>query len=193
VTTQAAGTTDRAILEALDVARFDHIIAMCPSDDMDPQRADARTLVTLLHLRDLLGDEVDGETGPSIVSEMLDDRNRELAQVTQVDDVIVSDQVLSLILAQISENPALGDVFADLLDADGSEIYLRPVSDYVDVGLPVSFATVVAAASLRSEAALGLRIVAEKGDDDGGVKVNPPKSLTFTPAPGDRVVVLAED
>lgn len=193
VTLQAASTTDRATLEALDVARFDHVIAMCPSDDLDAQRADARTLVTLLHLRDLLG-EVDGSSeGPSIVSEMLDDRNRELAQVTQVDDVIVSDQVLSLILAQISENPALGDVFADLLDADGSEIYLRPVDGYVEPGREVTFATVVAAASRRDEAALGLRIAADKGNPTGGVLVNPPKSMTFVPAAGDRVVVLAED
>ena len=161
---------------------------MCPSDGLDAQRADARTLITLLHLRDLLGEDEGSAGGPSIVSEMLDDRNRELAQVTQVDDVIVSDQVLSLILAQISENPALGDVFADLLDADGSEIYLRPVDGYV-----VSFATVVAAASLRDEAALGVRIAARKGDETGGVLVNPPKSFTFVPAAADRVVVLAED
>lgn len=193
VTLQAASTTDRATLEALDVARFDHVIAMCPSDGLDAQRADARTLITLLHLRDLLGEDDGNGAGPSIVSEMLDDRNRELAQVTQVDDVIVSDQVLSLILAQISENPALGDVFADLLDADGSEIYLRPVDGYVAPGREVTFATVVAAASLRQEAALGLRIAADKGDETGGVLVNPPKSLTFVPAPGDRVVVLAED
>lgn len=152
VTHRPGPTTDRATLESLDVAEFDQILVMSPSDDLDPQRADARTLVTLLHLRDILGDPEDGvPRSPSVVSEMLDDRNRVLAQVTQVDDVIVSDQVLSLILAQISENPALGAVFADLLDAEGSEIYLRPASDYVVLGEDLSFASVVASASGRDE------------------------------------------
>jgi voltage-gated potassium channel Kch len=191
VTRQTGPTTDRATLDALDITRFDHVMVMCPADDLDPQRADARTLVTLLHLRDILGE--DNPDGPSIVSEMLDDRNRALAQVTKVDDVIVSDQVLSLILAQISENPALGAVFGDLLDADGSEVYLRPVGDYVKVGHEVTFATVVAAASPRAEAAIGLRILAEKGNESGGVVVNPSKSYSFVPEAGDRVVVLAED
>ena len=63
---------------------------------------------------------------PGIVSEMLDDRNRELAQVTEVDDVIVSDRILSLVIAQISENARLEAVFGELLDADGAEMYLRP-------------------------------------------------------------------
>jgi ion channel POLLUX/CASTOR len=190
ITYQQGPTTDRATLDHLDVADYDQVLVMSPSDDLDPQRADARTLVTLLHLRDILGDE---PGGPSVVSEMLDDRNRELAQVTEVDDVIVSDQVLSLILAQISENPALGAVFGDLLDAEGSEIYLRPAGEYVALGAPVSFATVVAAASGRDECALGLRIAVNAGDENGGVVVNPAKSATFTPAEDDRIVVLAVD
>ena len=32
---------------------FDHVIVLCYSDELDAQRADARTLVTLLHLRDI--------------------------------------------------------------------------------------------------------------------------------------------
>ena len=47
----------------------------------------------------------------SIVSEMLDVRNRELAEVARADDFIVSARVLSLLLAQIAETPELADVF----------------------------------------------------------------------------------
>ena len=50
-----ADTTNRAVLDALDVAVFDHIIVLCYSDALEPQRADARTLITLLHLRDIAG------------------------------------------------------------------------------------------------------------------------------------------
>jgi voltage-gated potassium channel Kch len=184
-------TTDRATLDALDVGTFDHVIVMCYAEHLDPQRADARTLITLLHLRDIAS-RLDHPV--SIVSEMLDDRNHELAQVTQV-DVIVSDKVLSLLLAQISENEHLAAVFGELFEAEGSEIYLRPVEEYVEPGRETTFATVVAAARSRGETAIGLRRAAFSQDPAHayGVQLNPAKSLAYAPADGDRVVVLAED
>ena len=191
---ERACTTARSCLERLEVDKFDQVIVMCYSDDLDIQRADARTLVTLLHLRDMFGD-MPHEERPVIVSEMLDDRNRALAQVTEVDDVIVSDKIVSLVLAQLSENRRLEGVFADLLDADGAEIYLRPASEYVALGRELSFATVVEAARRRGESALGYRTASQAWEPEAsyGVRVNPPKSQTFVPAAGDRVIVLAED
>ncbi|CAB4904830.1 unannotated protein [freshwater metagenome] len=194
VDVRAGRTTDRATLEGLDVAVHDQVIVLCYSDDLDIQRADARTLVTLLHLRELAAADEHGRK-PAIVSEMLDDRNRALAQVAEVDDVIVSDEILSLILAQISEEVRLDAVFTDLLDADGSEIYLRPVGDYVALGGDVAYATVVEAARRRGETAIGYRDASDARDASRayGVRVNPPKSLRLSPDGADRVVVLAED
>ena len=143
---QEGSTTDRATLDALALPSFDSVIVVCYSDTLEAQRADARTLVTLLHLRDMASR---GGHVFSIVSEMMDDRNRQLAQVTKVDDVIVSEKVISLIAAQISENPDLAGVLGDILDADGSEIYLRPASHYLRLGSPVTFATIVEAAGRR--------------------------------------------
>ena len=87
--------------------------------------------MTLLHLRDI-ADNTGAEF--SIVSEILDDRNRELAEVARVDDMIVSDRLISLMLAQISENRHLKALFADLFAAEGSEVYLKPLADYVNAG-----------------------------------------------------------
>lgn len=187
-------TSDRATLDRFTITDYDQIIVLCYSDELPVQRADARTLVTLLHLREIVGDRTKGER-PSVVSEMLDDRNRALAQVAHVDDVIVSDEILSLILSQLSENERLEAVFQDLLDADGAEIYLRPVRDYVLPGEPVTYATIVAAAAARGETALGYRVSAESDDSDSnfGVYVNPAKAALFSVEPADRVVVLAED
>ncbi len=187
-------TTDRATLDALDVAAHDQVIVLCYSDDLDVQGADARTLVTLLHLREIAGADPAGRK-PAIVSEMLDDRNRVLAQIAEVDDVIVSDEILSLILAQVSEDARLDAVFRDLLDADGSEIYLRPAGDYVTLDGAVTYATVVAAARQRGETAIGYRDASAARDPaaDYGVRVNPPKATVLHPAAEDRVVVLAVD
>ncbi|MCB0055197.1 MAG: hypothetical protein KDE24_37220, partial [Caldilinea sp.] len=89
---QIGNTTDRRLLDALGIERYQQVILMC-YDTIPPQRADARTMVTLLHLRDIATKH--GHSF-SIVSEMLDVRNRRLAEITRPDDFIVSDQLVSL-------------------------------------------------------------------------------------------------
>lgn len=188
----AKPSTDRRVLDQLDVASFQHILAVSPTDRFDAQRADARTLVTLLHLRDIAS-----TVGHpfSITSEMADVRNRSLAEVTRADDFIVSDRLISLLLTQVSENKHLNAVFTDLFDAGGTEIYLRPASDYVRPGRTVTYATVVESARRYGQVAIGYRIRAESGDAGRsyGVHVNPPKSGEITLDEGDRVIVLAQE
>jgi hypothetical protein len=100
----------------------------------------------------------------------------------------------SLLLAQIAETPDLADVFRDLFDADGAEVYLRDVGGYVGLGRPVGFATLQAAAQAREEVALGYRIaaLAREATAQYGVVLNPARDASVTFAPGDQVVVLAE-
>jgi voltage-gated potassium channel Kch len=186
----AKSTTNRAVLDDLDVAGYQHVLVVSPVDRYDAQRADARTLVTLLHLRDIASNV--GHPF-SITSEMADVRNRTLAEVTRADDFIVSDRLISLLLTQVAENKELNAVFTDLFDAGGSEVYLRPVSDYVVTGRPVAVATVVEAARRLDEVAIGYRIRAQSGDATRayGVQVNPHKSATVTFEPSDKVIVLA--
>ena len=122
---------------------YDHVIVLGYTDNMSAQSADTRTLVTLLQLRQL--SEAAGRH-VNVVSEMLDARNRALAEVTRADDFVVSNQLVSLMLAQASENKYISAIFADLLDEDGSEVYIRPVTDYVASDQPVSFYTIIEAA-----------------------------------------------
>ncbi|NJC98263.1 MAG: potassium transporter TrkA [Anaerolineae bacterium] len=184
-------TADRALLDQLKVDEYNHVIVLAYST-LEPQEADAKTLVTLLHLRDMAGHD---PTPFSIVSEMLDIRNRELAEVTQVDDFIVSEHLVSLMLAQFSENPDLFQVFEDIFDPEGSEIYLKPVNDYVETGKPVNFYTVVDAARRRGETAIGYRILSESKDarKSYGVHPNPRKSQEVIFTPEDKVIVIAEE
>ena len=63
-----------------------------------------------------------------------------------MDDFIVSEHLVSLMMSQLSENADLFAVFTDLFDPEGSEIYLKPVGDYVVTGEPVNFYTVLEAA-----------------------------------------------
>ena len=183
-------STNRAILDSLKVESFNHIIVLAYKG-LDIQRADGKTLITLLQLRDI---EDRAGVDLNIVSEMLDDRNRELAEVTNADDFIVSDKLISLMLSQVSENKKLTQVFDDLFSSVGSEVYLQPVEQYVAPGTAVNFYTVLEAARRRGETALGYRVAANahKSDKGYGVTVNPVKTETVTFSAGDKIIVLAE-
>lgn len=187
----AGSTTERAVLDSLNVPSYDHVILLCYSG-MDVQEADAKTLITLLHLRNI-AEEADRDL--SIVSEMLDIRNRALAEVARADDFIVSDKLVSLMLSQLSENKHLHKVFSELFRAEGSEIYLKPITDYVATGTPMDFYTLLEAAAERGETAIGYRIAAHTGDASKGygVNCNPQKAEKLTFTDKDKILVLAED
>ncbi len=189
---QSGDTTDRRTLDALEIPSYQHVIILCYSERFDIQQADARTLITLLHLRDIASRQ--GDTF-SIVSEMLDSRNRNLAEITQADDFIVSDRLVSLMLAQVAENKALNAVFADLFDPEGAEVYLRPATHYVQTEMPINFYTVVEAARQRGEVAIGYRLAGHSMDKARayGVVVNPNKAELVTFAPADTIIVIAEE
>jgi hypothetical protein len=131
----------------------------------------------------------------NVVSEMMDMRNRALAQVARADDFIVSDKLVSLMLSQLSENKNLDRVFRQLFSADGSEIYIRPMSGYVKPGVAVDFYTVLESAARRNETAIGYRLMAHADDRERGygVRVNPKKSEKVAYEAADQIIVLAED
>ena len=193
VDARSIDTSSRSALEALDIQSYDHVLVLGYSDDMSMQSADTRTLITLLHLR-----KIAERAGLhiNVVSEMTDVRNRELAEVTRADDFVVSNKLVSLMLAQASENAYMAAIFGELLDEAGSEIYMRPISDYVTIDKPVNFYTVTLSALRRGEVAIGYRKQNDADPDPrrlGGVVVNPPKALMMRFNPDDMVIVLAAD
>ena len=192
ITLEKGDSTSRAVLDGLKVKGFDHIIVLAYRDDLEVQQADAKTLFTLLQLRDI---EEKAGVDLNIVSEMLDDRNRELAEVTKADDFIVSDKLISFMLSQVSENKQLTEVFDTLFSASGSEVYLRPAELYITPGSSANFYTIMESASRKGETAIGYRIaaLARSSDSAYGVHINPDKNAAVSFTAGDKVIVLAED
>lgn len=186
-----ADITARRVIEETEPDRFDHIILLC-DPDMPVQEADARILIALLHLRNYAE-----RTGRdlNIVSEMRDVRNRSLAEVARADDFIVSDDMVALLIAQISENRDLWAVFDSLFSDYGSEVYIRPVGQYVETGVEMDFHTVIEAAARKGETAIGYRILrhSQNPAQAYGIVANPVKSKRISFSPEDRIIVLAED
>ena len=187
---QRGDPTARAVLLEMKPESFDQVITLSDGAIEDTQTADAKTLATLLHLRDISDKQA---ARFSIVSEMRDPRNRDLAEATRADDFIISDRLVGLMLSQLAEDRRLLSVFEDLLDADGSELYVKPIEHYVQTGTPVDYWTLAQAAIDRGELALGYRLIKARNERPSyGVVLNPKdKAEKVTFAPGDRIVVLA--
>jgi len=183
--------TDKDILTNLEPTSYDHIMLQSNHQDISVQEADAQTLITLLHLRNL--SDVEGKE-LNIVSEMLDIQNRKLAEVTKADDFIVSDNLLSLLMSQVSENKYLMQLFDKLFSSTESGIFILPVSNYVKVGQPVNYYTILESAKLKNQIAIGYRIIAHKNNVDKayGVIINPVKSETIRFTREDKIIVLAD-
>ncbi|MFC2123842.1 potassium transporter TrkA [Bacteroidota bacterium] len=189
---QKADTTDRDTLEGLNVQQYDHLLLLSYQERYDIQQADSKTLISLLHLRNIAEKS---NISLSIVSEMLDVRNRELARVTDADDFIISDNIISLLMAQVSENKHLMRVFDHLFQASGSEVYLKPVDEYVKSGYEMAFYVVLEAALRKDQIAIGYRQMKYRRDTSRnfGVVLNPVKSDHINFDNEDLIIVLAED
>lgn len=186
-----ANTADRQVLEKIDVNNYDHLIILSYQDNYTIQQADAKTLITLLHLRKIA--ETWGMT-LNVVSEMLDAKNRELAKVTKADDFIISDNMISLIISQVAENKYLMQVFAQLFKSEGNEIYLKPAVNYVVMDKKMNFYTILAAALEKGEIAIGYRLMEDFRDEkkNYGIVLNPKKSDKIALSAIDFVIVISQ-
>lgn len=185
----SADTTSVTVLEGLNIPRFHHVIVLAYTEHFSIQVADSLTLMTLLHLRQIWRDH--GRTF-TIVSEMMDVRNRSLAEVTEADDFVVSDRVVSMLMAQVALNKKLNQIFSEWLNVTGSEISVHPISMYVPTGVETTFRHVMAAAALHNHVVMGYR----RGDDSQrasvnyGVELNPNKDVVRVFNPNDMLVVI---
>ena len=145
--------------------------------------ADARTLLTLMALRKRW--PKGHPASVRLVAEVLDQRNVHIVQMAGVDDFIVSDQLASLMLAQLSERAALKEVFDELFDSEGASIVLRPAGRFAPDGAR-TFGELVAAGNHFAESVLGYRRAS-----DGVVVLNPGRDTVIELTHDDEVVVVA--
>ena len=98
-------------------------------------------------------------------------------------------------LSQISENKEVARVFESLFETEGSELYLKPVGDYVEPNNEVNFYTLIEAACRKNEVAIGYRIKGEERDREKmyGVHINPNKSESVSFTWDDKLIVLADN
>ena len=188
-------------LKQLKPFEFDDIIILPQSlgTDGNAERIDSETIVVLLLLRSMRKEILaeGGEITTKIVTEVLDSSNQSLIHHAGVNDFIISNRIVSMLFAQISEEPEIQKVYDDLFQEDGSEIYVKPVELYFD-SFPqqVTFADIMALVQQRDEeVCIGVKIGAKVGnaDENFGIKLIPFKDVQYELDAGDALVVVAED
>lgn len=181
----------RKSLVELDITSYDNI-AVLSNNFLEKQEADALTILALIHIRHL-AERANKKL--NIISEMFDQKNRELAEVTEADDFIISHDLISRMLAQVSETKDLKDVFDAFFESEGSEIYLKDATDYITIGQEINFYTILEAASHKNETAIGYRIVADSysSEKNYGIVLNPQKTKMINFSKEDKIIVLSED
>jgi voltage-gated potassium channel Kch len=181
------------LIAAASAKKYNEVIILGYREAISESEADSQTMLTMLQMNQLFEAKGNGVEPTRLVAEILDSRKAELARVAAADDMVVSDNLAALLIAQVSENPALAPVFDDLFDADGASLNVNPIEQYAPVGKSIEFAELVAIGRAHGESVIGYRTLAgSKHSAASGVKLNPLKTDKFKPAAGDGLVVIGE-
>ncbi len=159
-------------------------IVLLSSDNCGTELSDAQMLLKLIHLRDICEKRA---LSFNITSEMKNPSNQKLARVAKVNDFVVGNYIVNMMMAQISENRDLAVVFRELLSADGNEVYINPITDYINIESAVNFYDITEVASMRGEVAVGYKKSTENGFE---IIVNPKKSDNILFNEKDAIISL---
>lgn len=174
---------------------YDNIIILSQSTtDQKADKIDSDTLIILLWLRKIKKEK--GKANTKIITQVLNSENQEIITQTDVDDFIISNKLITMILAQLSEEPLIKLLYDDLFSEDGSEIYVKPANLYFNqFPQEVTFADLIGLAAKREEVCLGIRkgLLRKDQRSNFGVQLNLPKTEKITITEEDFLVVLSED
>lgn len=189
----------REDLLSLDPFDYNNIIILAGAGtggDLPAQQVDSANIVTLLLLRSIFDDHPEASASTKLITEILESQNQPIVAQAGVKDIIISNQLVSMIIAQVSEDVEIKNVYDDIFQEDGSEIYLKPLALYTDrFPLKASFGDLIKLAQQRNEVCIGIKIKADESDAgaNNGVNLIPPKDQVFALTAKDSLVVLAED
>jgi hypothetical protein len=183
------------VVNALRPEQYDNVIILS-SDSGPAELRDADTIADLLEFRQYFKTLNVPNIKTQLITEVADSENVDIVKEAGVKDFLISNQFVSKIYAQVSEDQDVLKIYDDLFSEEGSEVYLKPVSLFMsEIPPSVSFADLCAAAIERNESCFGVRILREEEDASKhfGIYINPEKTAQFSLGAEDCLITLAED
>lgn len=150
-------------LREMEPDRYDSVVLVATDRFQSDEEADARTILGLLLLQDLLP-EAAGER-PQTPVELHDPENVPLLEPGMA-EVIISPVLVSHMLAQVALRRELRAVFEDLFTAGGADLTFRSPEMYGVAGKRVAFRELEARARRERELALGVLTVPSPGREE---------------------------
>lgn len=198
---------DLNLLDKIMPETFDSIVILSPGGSTI-EEMDAYVISLLIRIRQILILRSDSNQElkkpktnqwPKLITEVMDSENIDIILNSGVEDFMVSNQFVSQIMAQVSEEPLALDVYDDLFQAEGSELYIKPASYYFEFNgeesITIPYGECVQAAQLRNEVILGVQLSSENKNKDKmfGITLIPDKNDKFMLTKNDGLIALAED
>lgn len=184
-------TSSKEELFDLEYEKFDSIIILGYIDSLSKVDADSNAIITLMYIRDILKEK---RLDKSIVTEILSNKNEKILNDNEYDDFIISDKIDSLFLAQYTQNPYIKQIYDCLLSEKGSEIYLKPATDYIELGKIYSGYDLNQICYEKGDIFIGYQIhdLINETRLKYGIEINPEKNSKVKFENNDRIIVVSE-
>lgn len=178
--TIAGDTSRKTAIGMINLKKCTHIIVMSYRDTLSPAKADDKTLLSIVHLRNLCREYPQ----IALTSELINFGNKELISDTdENNDFVASEELVSKALVQLAENPKLDKLLANILTANGPEFHIREASQYLSAS---TFGEISQTCLSFGEIAIGYR-------KNNQIIINPRKKETMNLTETDGIIVFSEE
>ena len=166
--------------------KIDTVLIIGYNDLYSKEIADTFSLMKNLQIKTVI-DEMDPEERPRIILQLNDGAKKNLIDVDDNNEFIVSNVLSSLLMTQLAENPKLQVIFEELFTPVGCEIYIKSISYFIETTETNSIQISDLINSCLDNNATFIGYI-----ENNNLVLNPDKTVNVTITEDLKVVVICE-